>query len=228
MTWPPELKTGWWFLALPGYRDQPYPANYFLFSYETLPPITAPTDHTFTWLRTEPRHEEWSLATNGYPDGSRADLSLLPELISQAQQNLPPAFVEFIQTRSLHERIRSCTACFLELNRYMVYVTEPVNGILLHFLSDQANGLHWYLYASKIGDHSVIVSEEIFGLYFEPDEERRDQVDLSKEEIRVCAPSFTDFIYRFWLENEIWFNLSERKPLSPIQRDYLEHYRRLK
>jgi hypothetical protein len=228
MTWPFELKTGWWSFAFPGFRDQSYPANYSLFSYETLPPIAAPTDPTFTWLRTEPKHEEWSLATNGYPDGSRAILSQLPELIVQAQVNIPPAFVQFMQTISLQERIRSCTACFLELNRYMVYVTKPVNGVLLHFLSDQANGLHWYLYASKVGDHSVIVSEEIFGLYFEPDEERREEVDLTKEEIWISAPSFTDFIYRFWLENEIWFNLSERRPLSPIQKDYLEHYRRLK
>ena len=181
MAWPPRLKTGWWTFSLPGFRDQPYPTNYSLFSYETLPPITAPTDQNFTWLLSEPSRAEWSLAIIGHPYGSLAELSQLPDLISQAQVNIPPVFVEFMQTVSLHERIRSCNACFLELNQHMVYVTKPVNGILLHFLSDQANGLYWYRYVSELGDHSVIVSEEIFGLYFEPDEERSDQVDLTKD-----------------------------------------------
>jgi hypothetical protein len=228
MIWPGNLKTGWWSFALPGLRDHPYPTTYSLFAYEDLPPIDAPTDETFQWLRLEPKHEQWSLAINGYPNAPNPDLSQLPDLIAQAHVRLPPAFVNFMQIASLHEHIRSCTACFLELNDYVVRVTKPLDGVLLHFLSDQQYCLQWYLYASQSGDHCVVVSGETYGLQFKPDEERRDDVDLSKEEMWMCAPSFTDFIYRFWLENEIWFNLSDGKPLSPIQKDYLEHYRRLK
>jgi hypothetical protein len=225
MIWPPNLKTGWWSFALPGFRDHPYPTTYSLFSYEELPPIAAPTDHTFTWLRSQPRHEEWSLATNGYPDGSLADLSWLPQLIAQTEVALPPAFVEFMQDVALHERIRSCTACFLELGDYVVRVTKPVAGVLVHFLSDQQSCLQWYLFAGRSGDHCVMVSGEIYGLQFEPGKGRRDEVDLSEEEMWMCAPSFTDFVYRFWLENETWFNLYDGEPLSQIQKHYLEHYR---
>lgn len=229
MIWPAYLKTGWWSFSLPGYRDHPRPATYSLFAYEDLPPIVAPADKTFAWLLSEPRHEEWSLATNGYPDGSIGDLSRLPHLIAEAEVYLPPEFVTFIQTVSLHERIRSCTACFLELSDFVVRVTRPVDGVLVHFLSDQQYCLLWYLYVSRSGGHCILVSAETYGVQPEPGGQRRDQVDLSGEDVWMCAPSFTDFIYRLWLENEIWFKiLRDKKPPSPLQKDYLDHYHRLK
>jgi hypothetical protein len=33
------------------------------------------------------------------------------------------------------------------------------------------------------------------------------------------------FLYRFWLENTIWFNLDLRKPLTEEQQRYLSHYK---
>lgn len=56
--------------------------------------------------------------------------------------------------------------------------------------------------------------------------------------IRVCADTFEDFIYRFWLENELWHKLHrgtfaqhemdmpERysEPLTAVERAYLAHY----
>jgi hypothetical protein len=41
----------------------------------------------------------------------------------------------------------------------------------------------------------------------------------------VVAESFNEFIYRFWIENEIWFALNDGKPLTDEQRRYAEHYR---
>ncbi len=228
MIWPIKLKTAWWSFALPGFRDHPYPSTYSLFPYEDLPPIDALIDESFTWLQSEPQHEQWSLAANGYPDGSKPDLSQLPQLTAQAQVALPPAFVAFMQTISLHGRIRSCTACRLELSDFVVRITNPGDGVLLHFLADQQSCLHWYLYASRSGDHCVTVSREIYGLQFEPGERRPDEIDLSSEEMWLCAPSFAEFIYRFWLENEIWFRvLRDAEPPSSLQRAYLDHYRKL-
>lgn len=228
--WPNNLKTGWWSFSLPGFRDHPRnPTTYSLFDYENLPPIAPPKDAKFTWLWSEPKHEKWSLAANNYADGSRADLSRLPELADQAQVALPPDFVEFMQAVALHERIRSCTACFLQLNEFVVRVTKPVDGVLLNFLSDQQYCLQWYLYASRSGDHCITVSSEICGLQFETDLRPQDEMDLTKAEMWMCAPNFTEFIYRFWLENEIWYRVIENgEPPSPIQKDYLDHYRRLK
>jgi hypothetical protein len=43
--------------------------------------------------------------------------------------------------------------------------------------------------------------------------------------IAACAPSFEAFLYRYWLENTIWFALNEQHaPLTPPQQQYLHHY----
>ena len=44
--------------------------------------------------------------------------------------------------------------------------------------------------------------------------------------IRVCAPSFASFIYRFWLENTIWFKLNTRDaaPFTPASKPISDHY----
>ena len=41
----------------------------------------------------------------------------------------------------------------------------------------------------------------------------------------VCAASFSDFIYRLWIENEIWFRLQlESRPLTEEQERYVGFY----
>ncbi len=220
------LKTGWWCFALPGYRDHPRSSTYSLFSYEALPPLEVPTGTAFHWLQSERVHEEWSLADNGYPNGSKPDLGKLPDFIAQAELSLPSAFSTFMQSLSLHQRIRSCTACYLDLGDYVVRTSSPANGVLIHFLSDQQWCLHWYLYADQSGEHCVTVSGEAYGFDFDPSEPRVDEIDLVHEDIRLCAPTFNEFIYRFWLENEIWFTLARDKTaLTAQQSAYINHYR---
>ena len=44
-----------------------------------------------------------------------------------------------------------------------------------------------------------------------------EHVDLSGLDFAYCAPSFSEFLYRFWIENEIWFALEDdasRRPLT--------------
>ena len=41
----------------------------------------------------------------------------------------------------------------------------------------------------------------------------------------LCAPTFEDFILRFWLENTIWFSLNEARPLTSEQSEYLDGVR---
>ena len=43
----------------------------------------------------------------------------------------------------------------------------------------------------------------------------------------VCAPSFVSFIYRWWIENSIWFKVSEsndENKLTADERKYLTSY----
>ena len=42
--------------------------------------------------------------------------------------------------------------------------------------------------------------------------------------IRHAIARLSEFIYRFWIENEIWYGRRSGK-LSPDQRRYAEHYR---
>ena len=221
-----NLKKGWWSFALPGYRDHSTITTYSLFSYEDLPPISVPGNANWQWLEAQHPHKKWSLASNGYPDGSRADLSNLHDLIAQAPFEIPEQFIKFIEIPSLHGRIRSCTACLLELSDFLVHTSTPPNGLIIQFLVDQQGCLRWYLFADALGNHCVLVSGETFGLFYDPNEVPRNEVDLFREEIWLCAPSFSEFIYRFWLENEIYFTLvQDPQAVTSLQRDYLSHYR---
>jgi hypothetical protein len=226
MTNPLEnLSTGWWSFSLPGYRDHPQPTTYSLFSYEDLPPINVPGDANWSWLEAQPLQEEWSLKENSYPDGSETDLTHLKRLIAQAEFELPAQFTAFMASPSLHERIRSCTACMLELGDFIVRTTDPPGGLIIQFLVDQQGVLRWYLYADAAGGQAVLVSGEVFGLIYDPDQVRRDEINLFNEEFWLCASSFEEFICRFWLENEIWFRLDKGLPLDERQQAYLDHYR---
>jgi hypothetical protein len=49
--------------------------------------------------------------------------------------------------------------------------------------------------------------------------------DPTTAEAIVCAEFFSEFLYRLWIENEIFFRLRERDALTPEQGRYAEHYR---
>jgi hypothetical protein len=48
-----------------------------------------------------------------------------------------------------------------------------------------------------------------------------------RDETLWCAPSFEAFLYRFWLENHLWFALTRRRRrmLSDDELAYLHYYR---
>jgi len=50
-------------------------------------------------------------------------------------------------------------------------------------------------------------------------------IDIQNEPMWFCAPSFKEFVYRFWLENEIWFTLIDKdRSLTSTEQSYLKHY----
>lgn len=221
-----NLKTGWWSFSLPGYRDHPEPTTYSLFSFEQLPRLEVPGKAGWAWLEKQPFQEEWSLADNAFSDGSLADLSRLHELAEQIAFPLPDDFIQFFESPDVHRRIRSCTACMLVLGDFPARTTDWPGGVLIQFLVDQQGVLRWYLFADSDGNEAVLVSGEEYGVYYDLEEPPRREVDLAGGQIWLCAPTFREFMYRFWLENEVWFALDERSgPASTLQREYLNHYR---
>lgn len=100
-------------------------------------------------------------------------------------------------------------------------------GSLIHFLSDQQWVLHWLLFVGVDGSQAVVVTDVPFG--FADDEKTHRLFDPERREAQVCAESFSEFLYRFWIENEIWLRARDRKsepPLTDEQRAYAEHYLR--
>ena len=85
---------------------------------------------------------EWSLASSYYADGSATDVSGLPSLAAQAPFRLPGHFTTFINSPSLHRRIRSCTACILELSDFPVFTGSARDGLIIQFLVDQQEVLN--------------------------------------------------------------------------------------
>jgi len=143
---------------------------------------------------------------------------------------LPRSFVTFVGSDEPRARVRSCTDCYLDLADFSVPVVG--GGYLIHVLSDSQWVLHWLLYVGPERSEAVVVSEHPLGfeLSDEDKEETMRLFDPARGEAAVCADSFSEFLYRFWIENEIWFDLAdpdeEQRPLTPEQRRYVERYAR--
>ena len=53
---------------------------------------------------------------------------------------------------------------------------------------------------------------------------RLERVNIEQLDFRFCSPSFSEFLFRFWIENEIWYALewdTTRRPLTDLERAYL-------
>ena len=77
----------------------------------------------------------------------------------------------------------------------------------------------------------MVVTEYPPGFEFSEEDARSQQRDSGSlaDDASVCAASFSEFLYRFWIENEIFFPLAGpdagRSPLTDEQRRYGEHFR---
>ena len=228
---PANIKAGWWSIEIPEYRPHlKLFSTYSLFPYDDLPPIDQELDDDFHWLKSQPRRKG-SLIEGCHNDGSQSDLSKLPKIASEFDIKLPRSFKVFMASLLLHKRIRSCTDCYLDVADRAIKTAGTIDGHLIHFLSDSQWVLHWYIHIDSSGDHFVAVSSNAYGFAPEdPDEDpialqRKNEVDLQEEEIWFCAPTFNEFIYRFWLENEIWFALElDDRPLTAIEQAYVGYY----
>jgi hypothetical protein len=80
------------------------------------------------------------------------------------------------------------------------------------------------------GGEAIVATCLPYGFDFEPGETHPDYdisalsvFDPSPSDAQVCSESFSEFVYRFWIENEIWFRLKSGS-LTDEQRHYLNHY----
>lgn len=195
---------GWWGCDLGSYRA--CDGTYQLYPYDSLP---APEESLF--------HGEfqWLVGTSD-EHAAPADPAPLAALAA-AGLNLPKSFVDFMSSPARQSQVPSCTACEWDLSGP---IPSPLGdgAHLVRFLRDQQDVLFWYLYLT--GDSAEVVCSPI----------AFDQVDLSDRPDEVlantwwCAPDFEHFVYRFWIENVLWFTLQDAGQRDAAQEAYLAHY----
>jgi uncharacterized protein (TIGR02996 family) len=211
---PTPFPAGWWSVGLEGYREEE--GTYTLYPYESLPPLPVDRFHgDFGWLmRSNP------VNLSGYERQLWLDMhagfnAFLAE-VDPSGLKLPRDFLRFMDDYDLQIRLRSCTDCWYNLPKRAADMAPLGGGArAIRFYSDSQSCMHWYLYVNGRGYHCILA-----GCTAEDSDE--DETSLW-----YCAPTFEAFIYRFWIENEIWYALShDRDPLTEEEQAYLDHYRR--
>lgn len=176
-------------------------------------------DDRLDWLRAKPRVPK-SIADTGEPDHPTPKTPLneprLGQLVAGTGCEVPDALVILARERSIQQRIRSCTLCYFDLGDRLVSVAG--GGHLIHFLSDQQWVMHWLVYSGPGPHGCVIATTEPLG--FDDDDGPHFELRATTDAI-VCAASLSEFIYRFWIENEIFFAHDEGRPFTEEQTRYL-------
>jgi hypothetical protein len=217
-------------IDLPGYRETPEHSTYAASKIEDLPPIPIELDDACAWLMSNGTiHEKDGL--------HRYEFDLQPAIIVEIARekglDLPLSFIRFMSSPELQSRVRSCTACYLDPGERIVPTIGGIEGSLVHFLSDSQSCAHWYVHILPNGEHSVLESEDLY--CYKPENStwkenpscQLERIDLRGLGFAYCAPSFQEFLYRFWIENEIWYALLDdesRRPLNTLEQTYVSHY----
>lgn len=225
---------GWYATDLGLYR--PCDSTYCLYPYDSLPPLPAlHMQETLHWL--EPLDEDIKNQMHKYssPLEIRTRLTSIITEAEQLKLSLPASFLQLMASPDLQDRIPSCTDCYFTLPKQIVTCPGSEDSYIIRFLDDSQAVLMWYLYVTPGGEHCILVSH--YGFY-ELAEEPEHIANVSDEErlvalkgTFVCAPSFETFLYRFWLENSIWYKhvwYKGRKPLTEEEQRYLSYYTREK
>lgn len=209
-----ELSRAWRSIALPGYRD--IRGTYSRFDVSDIPAITRTFDGTFSWLRAAP-DSPVSASIGGRDMGSE-----LKAIAADRWSELPKPLRVFLRSPVLQAKIPSVTACWNNFGTRL----EPAGmggGTLLRVISDQQDCLHWFVRLLGPGRHDTVVSP--FPYCDDLGDWTDEELALYDPVLEVCADSFEEFIWRFWIENSIWLALRGESPLTAEQERYLSFYK---
>lgn len=194
-------------------------STYCFVPYEKLPKLDLNMfQGDFQWLVNSEDDLECALYVEEQ-DNLTVNLNRIITAAEQKKLKLPDSFLTFLKSPHLQNRVPSCTACFLDLSDRLIESSLENDGYLIRFLNDSQNVLHWYLYLNKTSEHCIVVAKPEFSE--DLDGETLEDVSTPTE-IFYCAPSFEEFIYRFWIENSIWFALNDEIPLTKEQKEYMD------
>lgn len=203
-----ELCKGW--LAIGSELLWPGEHTYVAVDYTRLPTLERVFDGSFDWL---PESWQRHRLIGDESHASMERLDALVEIASAQGITLPSSFIKFFGTPALQKRVPSPTACWLDLPERLIPYGD---GWLLRFLVDQQVCAVWYLFL-RGSEHVVVYVRP--SDYTEGPTDSDDNDFTAPAEITMCAESFEEFIYRFWIENVLWLVLAWNRFSSNAGKD---------
>lgn len=218
---------------------RPCDATYCLVPYESLPPISeALLQGMLHWLL--PLDQDLKRQQDKYYSPSWAFSSTQWKNITASACELnisfPDAFQRLMNSPKLMNRIPSCTNCYFQLSNKLVPCPTREENYIIRFLNAGQGQIAWYLYLTAQGEHCVLAGYPLLDLLNNPGSPEYRAQDITEEErsmifagrsVYVCASSFEEFLYRFWIENILWYKLvwyKGQKPLTEEEKRYLSYY----
>lgn len=196
--------------------------TYCTVPYEYLPRLDRATND-LAWLDDVSAQLRQVIDSTSTLDSSDNEIGNLESILAQARElalSVPESFVRFLRTPELQEKVPTCSACFLALSEDLVPVPARTGSYLLRFLNDSQSCVMWYLRLGGTAEPEVLASD----YFLEPDIfEAMDYENVRHKdafEAFTCAGTFVEFLYRFWIENTIWYSLHNRVPLTSRQEEY--------
>ncbi len=214
------------FQGLPGCRPNEPRATYGGHDLDEQPDV--PRQEDLSWLEGGRSEQlQWSIAGEDAAAPVRPLTAAGLEAVT-AELPVPPSLRLLAERPELQRRIRSATARYLDLGDFATATTVE-GGRLIHVLSDQQWIRHWLLYLDAAGGEAVLTTTEPIGFKLPDDWPPPPSVipiGNGEIDLEVCADSFAEFLYRFWIENEIFFAHRQSRALSPPAAAYAAHFRR--
>lgn len=202
-------------------------ATYGEASWDVLPSLAAPDD--LSWLtEPHPKIDDVMRQYRPHPDDRKNYRARAARILAQADHlgiQLPVAFRELVLSEELQDRFPSATACYFDLPEAITPAPFGLDGHIIRFLNDQQICILWYLYLPKSGTPCVLASAPIEKADFleelPPDDQQ--SVAAARDSTRIVSSTFGEFLFRYWIENSIWFKKNYKLPLTTAEADYLSH-----
>lgn len=218
-----DLPVTWIGPGIPGFRD--CDGTYCETPLQDLPAVQVSDD--LAWLK--PLHPTIDAEMRQYRPNARERQRYEQKakaILAQAAElglRLPVAFGELAQSETLRDRFPSATACYFDLPEKIVPAPFELDGHIIRFLNDQQICVLWYLYLPAQGEPLVLASCPVEGADFleELNAEDARAVAEATGATRIVARTFTEFLYRYWIENTVWLKLSHGINLGPAESAYI-------
>lgn len=218
-----NLEFAWWGTGIGPAREAD--GTYERFRYHDQPPLPVETfDGTFQWLQgSRPRFS--------YKQGPKWK-TFCAEKRSEGYF-VPREFERFLSDDDLKARIQSCTDNYFERPPAPNKADSAPSalredGLLVTFYADSQYCVLWAILLPKEpGRYAPIFAGPPGALF--PHAGGPDDSSYDPGQPVLAASQFEQFVYRWWIENEIWYATiwnESRRALTATEQAYLDHLNR--